>query len=201
MWGGRDLMKIPAHIPICIILSLFFLSSVQADGLTNLAGQVARLNISRNSYTLGKPLTAEQKEMALKHTVRNNTPGTYKFQDGNLFVVIHKKTDRVLIMYEQYEPASVAQIQRLIGSLVVDFGEPTVMVHDKILYWAYSDKEKLTEQAYRETKDAGVKLPFWATVKVSSSTPIMADGATSKAGSVYYIISSSKVLEIMKASN
>ena len=158
-------MKIRAHIPIAIIVSLLLFSSV------------------------------------LKHTVENSTPGTYKFQDGNLFVVIHKRTDRVLIMYEQYEPASLEQIHHLIGSLVVDFGEPTVMVHDKILYWAYSDRGKLAEQAYREIKNAGVQQPFWATIKVSSSTPIMADDAASKSGSVYYIISSSKVLELMKASD
>lgn len=192
-------MKLSAHIITFIFLSLLFFSPVHADGLTELAVQVAKLNIVRNGYAIGKPLTFEQKQIALKNSVQNNTPGTYKFQDKNLFVVVHQKTDRVLIIYEHYEPASVETIQRLIGSLIVDFGDPTVMVHGKILYWAYSDKEKLSEKEYRKIKDARIEKPFLATVKLSSSSPIMAGDAASNTGSVYYIISSSRLLKLMQS--
>ena len=192
-------MKIPAHIPVSIILSLLFFSSVHADDLTDLAVQVTKLNIIRNGYTLGKPLTTEQKKRALKNFVQNHTPGTYKFQDQNLFVVAHKETDRVLVLYEQYEPVSVDEVQRLIGSLIVDFGEPTLMVHEKILYWVYSDQGKLPEREYRKVKDAKIKQPFLATVKLSSSTPLMANDPASNTGSIYYIISSSKVLKLMQS--
>ena len=111
-----------------------------------------KLNIRRNDYTLGKVLTDKQKQTAQDNAEEKASPGTYKFKDNNLYIVADKATDRVLILYERYEPVSRKKIRELVGALFFDFGDPTVMAHDKTIYWAFDQKGKISEEQYREAK-------------------------------------------------
>jgi len=179
------------------LLLLPFSSACSSDNLSDLLGQVETLNISRGGYTLGKGLTNRQKEIALKHPEEAANPWTFKFRDGDLYVVADKATDRVVILYERYEATTIKKVQALVGSLSLDFGDPTVIAHDKIIYWAFSPKGKLTRAEYEKAKQTDGQLNILATVKLNSSMKIMGDSTQSGESSVYYIISSEPVLKLI----
>ncbi len=125
------------------------------------------------------------------------SPGTYKFKDNNLFIVADKAKDRVLILYEQYDPATKDKVRELVGNLFFDFGDPTVMAHDKTIYWAFDEKGKISEEHYRKAKQEGRPLKTLATVKLNSSQKIMDKNSPLESGSVYYIISSEPILKLI----
>ncbi len=162
-----------------------------------LLDRLAALNLSRNGYTLGKLLTEVQKKTALQHLIEMENSKVYKFQDGDLYIVAEKITDRVIILYKQYDPASRAKIQEIVGTLFLDFGDPTIFVHDKIIYWAFGPKGKFSEQEYNKIKAEKSKLDVLATLKLTSSLKIMKKGGENAVGNVYYILSSPPVLRII----
>jgi len=182
-----------------VILSTVTVCSSQADEFTDLYTRVEKLNIRRNDYTLGKVLTDKQKQTALRNAQEKAVPGTYKFKDNDLYVVADKGTDRVLILYERYEPASAKKIRKLVGSLFYDFGDPTVMAHDKTIFWAFDDKGKISEEQYREAKATKKPLKTLATVKLDSSHKIMDSSDPGQNGSVYYIVSSGPILKLINS--
>jgi len=182
-----------------VILSTPAACSSQADEFTDLYNRVEKLNIRRNDYTLGKVLTDKQKQTARRNVQEKAAPGTYKFKDNDLYVVADKATDRVLILYERYEPASEKKIRALVGTLFFDFGDPTVMAHDKTIYWAFDEKGKISEEQYRETKANREPLKTLATVKLDSSRKIMDDSDPAEDGSVYYIVSSEPILKLLNS--
>ncbi len=184
---------------ILMLFLLPFLSSCSSDKLSNLLVQVERLNISRGDYTLGKVLTDGQRAIAQKHPEDAANPWTFKFKDGDLNVVADKATDRVVILYERKESTTIKKVQALVGALYLDFGDPTVMAHDTIIYWVFGPEGKLTREQYKKAKKAGGKLNILATVKLNSSMKIMGDSTRSGEGSVYYIISSEPVLKLIKS--
>ena len=172
-----------------------------ADELADLFNRVEKLNIRRNDYTLGKVLTDTQKQTAQGNTEETASPGTYKFKDNNFYIVADRATDRVLILYERYEPVSGKKIRELVGTLFFDFGDPTVMAHDKIIYWAFDEKGKISEEQYRDIKEKGQPLKTLATVKLDSSRKIMDDSDPEEDGSVYYIVSSEPILRLHGMTN
>ena len=190
-------MKILSVIMAAVILSVAAACSSQADEFTDLYNRVEKLNIRRNDYTLGKVLTDKQRQTARRNVQEKAAPGTYKFKDDDLYVVADKATDRVLILYERYEPASGKKIRELVGTLFFDFGDPTVMAHDKTIYWAFDEKGKISEEQYREAKANREPLKTLATVKLDSSRKIMDDSDPAEDGSVYYIVSSEPILKLI----
>ncbi len=181
---------------IAVVSAVLLFACSSANEFTTLLDQVEKLNISRDNYTLGKALTDKQKKIARQNTVQEASSGTLKFRDKNLYVVAEQNTDRVIILYEQYEKASEKKTQEVIGSLFLDFGDPTVMAHDKVIYWAFDAKGKVSEEKFRKIKDTKEQLQILATVKLSSSEKIMENP---KSKNVYYIISSEPVLKWIKA--
>jgi len=184
-----------------ILLLIVVACSSRADESNDLFVDVAKLKIQRNDYTLGKKLTAQQKETAQRKAVDAASPGTYKFNDNELYVVVDKPTDRVLIIYERYEPATREIIRQLVGDLFFVFGEPTVMAHDKTIYWAYDADGKMSEKTYKEAKDQKNVPAFLATVKLNSSHKIMDSTDPVTDGNVYYIISSEPLLKLIEKRN
>lgn len=167
--------------------------------LSDLLDRVEKLNISRKGYTLGKQLTRAQIEIAKQYPVALDNPGQYKFRDDNIHVVAHKKTDRVLIAYEHHDNVFQQQAQDIVGSLFMDFGDPTVFSHGKVIYWAYDHEGNLSREAYQNAKNDEVELDVLATIKLNSSmelaTPATAEGQIP--GSVYYVISSPPLLKLI----
>ncbi|CAB1063783.1 hypothetical protein D1BOALGB6SA_8567 [Olavius sp. associated proteobacterium Delta 1] len=181
------------------VLFLFVAAcSSQTDDTSGLFDRVAKLEIQRNDYTLGKRLTDKQKETAHRNAVEAASPGTYKFKDNDLYVVIDKATDRILIIYEHYASVTRGKIRELVGDLFFVFGEPTVFAHDKTIYWAYDADGKISEKKYKEAKDQKKVPNFLATVKLNSSHKIMDSTDPVKDGDVYYIISSEPLLKLME---
>jgi hypothetical protein len=175
-----------------------------------LAEKVVALNIVRHQYTLAKKLTEDQKKLARQNAVKDASPGTYKFNDKNLFVIAEKNSDRVLILYEHFEKASKSKGHELIGTLVMEFGDPTVFAHGKTVYWAYNVGGKISEIEFSNAKGASEQLEILATIKLESSELLMGKDDDKKneseqhakkkgAQSVYYVISSEPLLKLLKA--
>jgi hypothetical protein len=182
-----------------VILSVGAACTCSADEFADLSNRVEKLNIRRNDYTLGKVLTDKQKKTAQGKAQEKVGSGTYKFKDNDLYVVADKATDRVLILYERYEPASRQKIRELVGTLFFDFGDPTVIAHDKTIYWAFDENGKISEEQYREAKATKKPLQTLATVKLDSSRKIMDDSDLEEDGSVYYIVSSEPILKLLNS--
>jgi hypothetical protein len=179
-----------------VILSVGAAGTSRADEVTDLFNRVEKLNIRRNDYTLGKVLTDKQKQTAQGNAEEKAGPGTYKFKDNTLFIVADKATDRVLVLYERYEPVSRKKIRELVGALFFDFGDPTVMAHDKTIYWAFDEKGKISEEQYREAKATKKTPQTLATVKLDSSHKVMDSSDPGENSSVYYIVSSGPLLKL-----
>ena len=193
LWSN---MKILSVIMAAVVLSVGAACTSRADDITDLFNRVEKLNLRCNDYTLGKVLTNKQKQTAQDNAEDQASPGTYKFKDNNLYIVADKATDRVLILYERYEPVSSKKIRELVGALFFDFGDPTVMAHDKTIYWAFDEKGKISEEQYREAKASKKPLKTLATVKLDSSHKIMDGSDPGENSSVYYIVSSGPLLEL-----
>lgn len=206
-------MKYLIRIICMICLSLTACSQQAPDSeMGGLLNQVEALKLGRGGYILGKALTEAQSKIGQDHPIEQPTPGLYKFQDGDLFIVAQKKSDRVLILYEQYDPATPEIVQALVGDLFFDFGNPTVLAHDKILYWVYDAKGIMSEEAYHQIKKDKGSLKPLATLKLSSSIPILGKSDAGSKGmgatgpkpdpqdtGVYYVLSSQRVLDIVAA--
>jgi hypothetical protein len=178
----------------CICLSPG-VSFAKANDLDSLFKQVEKLKIERNGYVLGADLNRKQMKIAKANPVEAASPDTFKFKDDNLFVVAQKSTDRVLVIYEQVENASQKDIQGMVGDLYMQFDDPTLLAHDKIIYWAFGEKGKISTETYNKVKSDQKKLNVLATVKLVSDIKITEKSKEPVEGPVYYIISSAPILE------
>ncbi len=175
-------------------------SLAQANDLNSLFDQVEKLKIERHGYILGAALNQEQMKIAASNPIEANSSDTFKFKDKNVNVVAQKTSNRVLIIYEQFEDATQQEIQNLVGNLYMNFDDPTVLSHDKVVYWAYTKKEKITSIEFDTARQNRKKLDILATVKFISDINIMqkVKGSEPVTGQVYYIISSDSILKFFK---
>ena len=81
------------------------------------------------------------------------------------------------------------------------FGEPTTMAHGKIIYWAFGSSGKVDQEAYEKARTTG-DIDILATVKFNSTmevSPGMSDETSLETGTIYYIITSDRLLELYLA--
>ncbi len=192
----------PKKIICKIFIVMMILSSglAQANDLNDLFGRVEKLKIERAGYVLGAILNQVQMKTAVADPVDASTKDTFKFKDKNLFVVADKTSNRVLVMYEQFEAASQQKIQDLVGDLYMNFDDPTVLAHDKVVYWAYTKNGKISSKEFDSARQDKKKLDILATVKFISDINIMekenrSEPAPAIGQQAYYIISSDPVLK------
>jgi len=183
---------------ISMMLIFLFTGIALANDLKQLFQQVEKLKIERQGYVLGTILNPVQIKIAAFNRVDESTKDTYKFKDKNLFVVADKTSNRVLIIYEQFKDLSKKKIQDLIGDLYMSFDEPTVLAHDKRIYWAYTKKGKITSKELDAAKQNKKKLDILAKIKFISDINIMEKTKENATGQVSYIISSDPVLNLFK---
>jgi hypothetical protein len=202
------------RISLLIFLSLltiaFITSSAAAKAsspATALATTVKKLKLGFGNYTIGSILTSDQVAAAQDNLQEKAYEGTYKFKDNDIFVVAEKSSNMVLAVYQSQENVDREQMKKIIAMLMTNFGEPTTMAHDKLVYWAYQKEGKISEEAYNDSKKTGI-LDVVATVKMNSTIEIFGDIAPeenadteektaqeSAVGTVYTLISSQPLLE------
>ncbi|MCL7489038.1 MAG: hypothetical protein M8357_12800 [Desulfobulbaceae bacterium] len=166
------------------------------EGTADLASQVTALELGMNGYTIGAELTAEQKKIAAAHPLDNAFAGTYKFIDNELVVVVADANNTVLALYQRQEGADVAQARKMVSALMGQYGDPTAMAHDKLIYWAYKREGKISEEEYNQSKEKPEKFSVLATVKFSSEFPITEEIQEGEGdGTIYFIVSSDRLTE------
>ncbi len=166
--------------------------------ISRLYSEIESLGLSKRGYILAAELTKLQKKIANENMLESSTQGTFKFKDNELTIVADIKTDRVLLIMESIDDASQPTVQTLVGSLFMAYDEPTVLAHDKIVYWAYGTKGKVSSLDFESAKEKQENLRIIATVKLQSEINIMGKEEASTeqlTGNVYYIISSEALLK------
>lgn len=185
----------------CLLLCLFPFTSYgygigSADD--SLAKEVSRLNIGFGQYAIGKTLSSSQHVRAQRNLVADSYEGTYKFRDGDLNIVAVKDSDMVLAIYKHKDKVDRSGVKSGVAELMDEFGEPTTMAHDRLIYWAYGNKGKVSEEELQNAKKTG-ELSVLATVKFSSTSDIMAESKTKdpalESSTIYTLISSPLLLE------
>ncbi len=188
-----------------LFLILFFLT-LQLFATQTLFDKIEKLNIGVGEYKLGKMISENQKTSAKKSPLETNSIKTYKFQDGDLFVTVDKKSNRVIVLYKIFEDQNSTQLKRVLGGTIGAYGEPTTLTHGNIVYWIYKEDGLLiTNDDYMIWKDLQLndkaknsKLNKLYTIKLSSTKMFESKDKFDDA-KAYLIISSEKLLkEIIK---
>lgn len=185
---------------VCVVLLFWFSGLARANDLNSLFDLVESLKIERHGYVLGAALNQVQMETAASNPIDASASDTFKFKDKNVNIVAQKTSNRVLIIYEQFEDATQQEVQNLVGDLYMNFDEPTVLAHDKVVYWKYTKKGIITSKEFDAARQDRKKLDILATVKFISDINIMEKVKESEpaTGQVYYIISSDPILKLFK---
>lgn len=151
-----------------LLLNRAAIGSTIEEEIDRVADEVAELKLGFGDYVLGKALTMEQKEIALQNPIKKSLRGTYKFQDGETFVIAASNDDIVLGVYRHYPESTIADQKKIIGGLMFEYGEPTATAHDKMIYWTYDKTGKIDQDTFEFQKSNGGTKSL-ATIKFSSS--------------------------------
>jgi len=185
-------------LSIFIVFIFFPVTYLQAmpgssDGAI-LEKKVASLQLGLGGYHIAHKLNAKQKEQAQKHLLEKSYPGTYTFTDEQIHILAKKKSDTILAIYLKKEKADKPQLKQMIADLMMQFGNPTSEAHDQIIYWAFNEKGKISEEKYNESKKDG-DVEIIATVKFNSKLTF-SDATAEEApeNSIHCIISSPELL-------
>lgn len=182
---------------MCITLFSAHYSSANALVSTDkLAADVSALNLGFGNYVIGSVLTQEQIAQAQKTPISASYPGTYKFADNDIFIVVDSESNRVLATYMEQKEVQQMQLRHAIASLMDQFGEPTTIAHERLIYWAYGKNGKFSEESLQAAKKTG-KIDILATVKFSSNNEVMfqAQSSENQTSTTYTLISSPPLLE------
>ncbi|HID96597.1 MAG TPA: hypothetical protein EYP57_00135 [Thermodesulfobacteriaceae bacterium] len=156
---------------------------------------VKQLHLGLDGYFLCEPLTEKQLDIARSNAVKKSYPGTMKFKDGDLFVVADTSSGIILALYEHRKDVLPWELKNLVGGLMLTFGDPTTMAHEKVIYWAYNSKGRISEETFTKAKKTG-KIDILATVKLNSSQEIMKTASEgNQTSDVYFIVTSEPVLK------
>ena len=191
---GLKMMK-PAFV-IVVFLCLYPAAS-EGESIEGLAASVRELGLGEGAFVIGSHLTEDQFELARGNLLEDTYPGTIKFPDGDAVVVADEKTHLILAIYQSREEVGADDVKQMIGHLMNRFGEPTTMAHGKLIYWAFGKTGKITGETYLEAKATG-KIDILATVKFNSTldlNPGMDNDNTEDTGTIYYIITSDRLLD------
>lgn len=133
--------------------------------------KIATFGLGLGSYVVGKKLNNTQLAISQKDNAYKAYPGTVKFKDGDIFVIIDEKSSVVIAVYKRNKTASKDDFKATISELMLQYGEPTTEAHGKAIYWNYGEDGFISEELYRTVKSQGQleTLIVLATVKFTSS--------------------------------
>ncbi len=155
------------------------------------------LGLGEGAFVIGSTLTSDQIKQARGNLLEDTYPGTIKFPSGDAVVVADERTHLVLAIYQRREDVGANDVKQMVGHLMNRFGEPTTMAHGKLIYWAFGKTGKIDEETYLEAKGTGV-IEILATVKFNSTLDLntgMDDDNMEETGTIYYIITSDRLLD------
>lgn len=191
-------------------LSVCFLStahagqskSVAAMSDEDLRAAVVSLDLGLEQYRVGQTLTEEQLKIANKNSIKKRYQGTIKFKDGDVGVVVDAATKNILAVFLENKEAGQEEIKNMIATLMMTFGQPTTMAHEKIVYWAFNKDGLIPEDVHSKAKNVD-ELNILATVKFNSKSRFMEKSAVKEEekkkeeekDSIYCIVSSPAMLE------
>ncbi len=176
-------MKYIVTMPYKILLLLVFLlvltcgtgisQTVDYNALskTELQNKIAALELGFEAYVIGKALSDDQLAVAKNDNAYKAYPGTMKFKDGDIFVIVDKQSNVVIAIYKRNKKADKNDFKVMISELMMQYGEPTTEAHGKTIYWNFGEDGLISEELYRTVKFQGKlkTLIVLATVKFSSS--------------------------------
>lgn len=181
------MMKYASQLWSFFLILIFAAATAQASAvvkeMNRVAGEVAELELGFGDYVLGRALTPEQKKLGQKNSVKKSLQGTYKFKDGEVFVVAAWEGDIVLGVYKQYPDTTMNTVKSVIGGLMIEYGEPTAMAHDKLVYWTYNKDGRIPQDVFDFERQNG-GADNLATVKFSSSERIITEEDKEKAENI-----------------
>lgn len=195
------------------LLVISFSSVAEAKTAKSLLDDVVSLKLGLGGYVIGEKLDAGQKKIAEKHPVEGAYEGTYKFSDNDLYVVVDTNTDRVLALYKQEKKADKNRLKTMVVELMDQFGAPTTMAHEKIVYWAFNRHGAVSDEDFDQAKKIKqtADLDIIATVKLNSEMEITPDPKENEesaedtkapaTGSIYFIITSDPLVKEFMAAH
>jgi antitoxin component YwqK of YwqJK toxin-antitoxin module len=195
--------KILSLLLFTLLLSIPFsaLATTVAEELDRMTGVVAKLQLGFGNYFVGQQLTEAQKVTAQNNSVMKALKGTYKFKDGEVYVVVTAESDTVLGVYKEYKETTFEALKPVIGALMFEHGEPTAMAHNKLIYWTYDKNGKIEQDVFEFARSNGGAKSL-VTVKFSSSEPIvekMKEEKQEKNISAYAMITSDPLSKLFLA--
>ena len=206
--GRRGVFDLTAMKRLCTLMPLLgvllllanpALTSASEKEISRVAAEVSRLNLGFGSYILGRTLTDDQKEKARQTLIEKSLKGTYKFKDGEVHVVATRDADIILGVYKDYPEITRDEVKKLVGSLMFEYGEPTVVAHDKMIFWTYDKHGKINQDMYQLKREEGGAESL-ATVKFSSSQKLTSVGEKDDAPiSAYLMITSNPLSSLFLA--
>lgn len=197
---------------LLILFVMFSTTTAQAEdsatAMRRIGAEVALLELGFGPYVLGQTLSEEQLKFSRDHLVEDSIDGTFKFQDGDIFVVVKTDDNMVLGVYKQFKNVARPKVKEVVGDLMMRFDEPTTMAHGKMIYWAYGKNGKVSEDAFETSKKIG-DSDIIATVKFNSTEPVFPGSAhmgntqqapeDGKEADIYVIITSDPLSKIFLA--
>ncbi len=186
---------------LCVSVDSFAAQSsmVQAMSDKELVAKIVKLDLGFEQYRIGQDLNDEQIKKAQENSIKNRYQGTVKFKDGDIGVVADASNNTILALYIEKKEAGKEQIKNMVATLMMSFGQPTTMAHEKIVYWAFNETGLISGEDHGKAKSVD-ELNILATVKFNSKTRFMENKEESKdeddqKNSIYCIISSPAMLE------
>jgi len=192
--------RLPLVILACFMVGSTPVSAAAvSEAVLRMAGEVAKLKIGMGEYILGENLTDNQKAIARSNPIEKSLPGTYKFRDKDIFIVAVSEEDISIGIYKVYPECTMDDIKKIVGNLMLDYGEPTTTAHDKIIYWNYNKKGKISRDVFDFEKTSGID-PL-GTIKFSSSEGIDAEQSAENPTpiSAYLMITSDPLSKVFLA--
>ena len=202
----KNLLTLFSALLLTITTAIWAHSTTVTEEFDRVSGEVAGLRLGFGDYHLGARLTDNQKAIAAKNPAEKTVKGTYKFKDGEVFVIASSVGDTVLGLYKEYPETTLITMKSVIATLMLEHGEPTAIAHDKLVYWSYDKNGKIDQDLFDfQRQNGGVKS--LAAVKFSSSEPIVIEAENNEATakekqiSAYVMITSDPMSKLFLVQN
>ena len=162
----------------CLLIPVLSLAEDISETIQKKAVEVKALKLGMGKYFLAHRLTPAQKKIAKQNpqAVSESKKWTLKFIDRDVSVVVDRKSGYIIGIYKRMKNASRQDVKAMVGDLMLKYEDPTLMAHDKLIYWAYDKQGKISRESFQAARETGGLEPL-AIVKFSSTQSILREPA------------------------